>query len=194
MANLYTTNTKQKSSYGWLFIVLLILSFLWMNIFPAASSVIGSYEMGYGNILDAASPNFMYVVMLCFAQALLSWLVFEIVFKIYREILAYRIYSFVVPLDNLKNDSRLFYTYRNLIYGLFINLCFFFPYLYTFNITISVIVTVAMIILYAYHIKKTYSESIIGHFVFKNFTVPLFVFEILIIIFQLWGILAWKKY
>lgn len=189
MAEYYSVNVKQRSMInGWLVIFLLFLSFCFASVYPATMVDTWSFKVGYGDFFRTENLSFLIVSVL--SEALISWLFFEIIFRLYREILAYKIYSFVVPKENFKVESRLFYCYRNIIYGIFVNLCFFFPYLYLYNIFFSVIATLLMTLLYAIHIKKKYSESIIGHFVFKSFVVPLFVFEIIMIFFNLVGVIA----
>lgn len=189
MSEYFKVNVKQNSVInGWFAIVLLFLSFCFASVYPATMINTWSFKLGYGDFLNSTNMSFLVVSVL--SEALISWLFFEIIFRLYREILAYRIYSFVVPKENFKVESRLFYCYRNLIYGVFINLCFIFPYLYIYNIFFSVVTTLLMTLLYAIHIKKKYSESIIGHFVFKSFVVPLFVFEIIMIFLNLMGVMA----
>lgn len=190
MDSLSVTKTKRSESGGIVFILLLILSFFWINIYPTFGSVIYSFELGYGNVLNTASGNLSYLIFSTLLQGIIAWLAFEIVFWIYREVLSFKIYSFVMPLQKFKIESRLFYFYRNILVGIFINLSFFFPYLYIFSPLFSIIITLAMILIYAKHIKNKYSESIIGHFVFKTYIVPLFVFEIISVFIQVWGILA----
>lgn len=169
--------TSQKQKVNKLLIFLLYLSFIWISIYPVASTLVGNYYFSYGNIFDGSSMIFSSGLLYLIINALVSWIGFELIFIFYRFVLAFKIYSFVVPQEMLKNDMRTFYIYRNLIYGLFVNLCFFFPYLNSILVLVDVIVTMMAFILFSCHIKKKYSEPIVGHFVFKCFMYPVAFFE-----------------
>lgn len=178
---LFGNPERKKSSNGWLVIVLLILSFVWTSLFTTASSLTNLLYWNFGDLLDFNSVNFGSVLTMVFAEAISYWIVFEIVFYLYRYILQFKIYSFIIPKERLKIESRTYFIYRNVFYGLFLNLCFLFPYLYIFAPIVSLIATFATLILYSVHLNKTYAEPIIGHFVFKNFCFPIFVYQAIVL-------------
>lgn len=189
MAENYLFGEKKKSKNSGLIKFLLFLSFIWISLYTATSSLTTELYWNFGNMLDAASENFGSVGLFIIAEALIYWLAFELVFYLYRFVLQFKIYSFIVPANDLKNESRVFYIYRNVFYGLFMNLCFLFPYLHVFAPLMSLITMFAMLILYANHLNKTYAEPIIGHFVFKNFCFPLFVYQAFILLIDVIGVL-----
>ena len=84
----------------------------------------------------------------------------------------------------LKKTGIVFALTVGIFYGLFLNLCFLFPYLYQFAPLVSLASTFILLIFYANHLNKTYAEPIIGHFVFKNFCYPIFVYQALILLFD----------
>lgn len=172
-----TLQTKQNSNK--LTIFLLILSFVWISIYPATSAIVYDFSFNYGNVFDGTSLIFSSALINIFVNAIVSWVWLELIFMIYRFILNFKIYSFVLPVDKLKNEMRTFFIYRNLIFGLFLNICFMFPYVHTLAPLIDLIVTFSTFIYFASHIKKTYSEPIIGHFVFKAFITPVIIYETL---------------
>lgn len=178
---LFGNPERKKSSNGWLVIVLLILSFVWTSLFTTASSLTNLLYWNFGDLLDFNSVNFGSVLTMVFAEAISYWIVFEIVFYLYRYVLQFKIYSFIIPKERLKIESRTYFIYRNVFYGLFLNLCFLFPYLYIFAPVVSLIATFATLILYSVHLNKTYAEPIIGHFVFKNFCFPIFVYQAIVL-------------
>ncbi len=178
---LFGNPENKKSSNGWLVIVLLILSFVWTSLFTTASSLTNLLYWNFGDLLDFGSVNFGSVLTMVFAEAISYWIVFEIVFYLYRYVLQFKIYSFIIPKERLKIESRTYFIYRNVFYGLFLNLCFLFPYLYIFAPVVSLIATFATLILYSVHLNKTYAEPIIGHFVFKNFCFPIFVYQAIVL-------------
>ena len=185
MTENYLFNKRQeKPQRNGLIMVLLFLSFVWISLFTATSSYTNALYFNFGNILDTTSPNFSTMVFIVISEATIGLLGFELIFYIYRKILQFKIYSFIVPADSLKAESRTFYIYRNIFYGLFLNLCFLFPYLYQFAPIVSLASTFILLIFYAIHLNKTYAEPIIGHFVFKNFCYPIFIYQAIGLLFD----------
>ena len=175
---------QEKPQRNGLIMFLLFVSFVWTSLFTATSSFTNAIYFNFGNILDTTSPSFSTIFFIIISEAAIGFIGFEFVFYIYRKILQFKIYSFIVPADNLKAESRIFYIYRNIFYGLFLNLCFLFPYLYQFAPLISIASTFILLIFYANHLNKTYAEPIIGHFVFKNFCYPIFVYQAIVLLFD----------
>lgn len=185
MAESYIFDKRQeKPQRNGLIMILLFLSFVWTSLFTATSSLTGTLYYNFGNLLDASSANFSSIIFIILSESIIKLLIFEIVFYIYRYILQFKIYSFIVPLNSLKAESRVFYIYRNVFYGLYLNLCFLFPYLYQFAPLMSLASTFILLIVYANHLNKTYAEPIIGHFVFKNFCFPIFVYQAIVLLFD----------
>ena len=182
----------QKKQRTWVYKLLLFISFVWVSIYPSITGLSSDFFFNYGNILDASSANFSYALSMVLVEALLAWAMFEVVFYLYRLVLSFKVYSFVVPLEKLKIESRTFFIYRNIFYGLFLNLCFMFPYLFVYSEFMNLIITLAVTIFYACYLNKTYAEPIIGHFVFKNFCYPLFFYEALVVLSSVMEVLGWK--
>ena len=157
------------------YLVCLFLSFLWLSIYPTSIGLMDSFHYGFGNILS--SVNFGIVFAALLAETLASWITFEILFWIYRWVLSFKIYSFIVPMESLKAETRLYFIYRNVILGVIYNLCFVMPYLFAFSMFFDLIVTMIVLICYAKQLNERYSETIVGHFVFKNFCYPIFIYE-----------------
>lgn len=166
---------KKPRKNSWIYIFGLILSFVWLEFYPSTLGFLYSFENGFGNMFSNA--NTLAVVESVFFEAIVSWCAFEIVFWIYRWVLSFKIYSFIVPMDSLKAESRFYFIIRNVILGLIYNLCFIMPYLYSFSIFFDLLVTLVVMIFYAKHLNSVYSETIVGHFVFKCFCYPNFVYE-----------------
>ena len=180
----------QKKQRTWVYKLLLFISFVWVSIYPSITGLSSDFFFNYGNILDASSANFSYALSMVLVEALLAWAMFEVVFYLYRLVLSFKVYSFVVPLEKLKTESRTFFIYRNIFYGLFLNLCFMFPYLFVYSEFMNLIITLAVTIFYACYLNKTYAEPIIGHFVFKNFCYPLFFYEALVVLSSVMEVLG----
>lgn len=188
MAENYSLQKSKKVS-GWLYVFLLYLSFVWIAIYPVTNSLISSFVGNYGNLFDFSNPNFDYVIAMVLSYALVDLLVFEVGFYIYRLVLSFKVYSFIVPNDIFKTECRIYYIYRNLILGVFLNICFLFPYLYIFEGVFRILVTMSLLIIFAKHLATDYGETIVGHFVFKNFCYPIFVYESLVFILQILGVM-----
>lgn len=167
--------SKKPRRNSWIYIVGLILSYVWLEFYPATLEFLTSFEHGFGDMFS--DVNKFVVIENVIFEAIIGWIAFEIVFWVYRWVLSFKIYSFIVPMDSLKAESRLYCIIRNIILGLIYNLCFVMPYLYSFSIFFDLLVTMIVMIFYAKHLNSVYSDSIIGHFVFKCFCYPIFVYE-----------------
>ena len=186
--NLMQRNRTMEKSRG-LYIFLLFLSFIWISLYPSVNILTDNFHFGYGNLFDTNSSNFSYIMIMILSESLFYWIAFEFVFYLYRYVLAFKVYSFIVPAHKLKDESRIYFIYRNVFYGLFINICFIYPYLYMYSQFVNLVVTLIILIVYAKHLERTYGEPVIGHFVFKNFCFPVFVYEALVLISALLEVL-----
>ena len=178
---------KKPRRNSWIYIVCLILSFFWVSIYSTTTMFVTSLNLGYGDLLSKA--NLAVVFSSVLYDAIFSWICFEILFWIYRYILSFKIYSFVVPMDSFKAETRIYFIFRNLILGIVYNLCFVFPYLNIFSTFFDLLITLVVLIFYAKHLNLTYSDAIVGHFVFKNFCYPIFIYEAIEILFGIWVVL-----
>lgn len=178
---------KKPRRNSWIYIALLILSFVWLSIYPSTTTYVVSLNYGYGNIFS--DVNIFSVISNVFFEAIISWIGFEILFWIYRYVLSFKIYSFIVPMDSFKAETRLYFIIRNVILGLIYNLCFLFPYLYIYADFFDLFITLTVLIFYAKHLNATYSETVVGHFVFKNFCYPIFIYEAIEILLGIFVVL-----
>lgn len=181
----YMQKTKQKQ---WPYILLLYVSFVWVALYPAISSIAGSFIFDYGNLFDLNSPNFSYIVFTILLNGFYYFIGFELIFWLYRVILSFKIYSFIVPADRLKVESRVYFIIRNIIYGLYVNLCFFHPYLGSYMNLVDIVVTLITVLFFVRRLYRTYSEPIVSHFVFRYFCYPIFIYEALAILFNVIGV------
>ena len=186
MTNNIMLGQQTQVKNAWVYKLLLFISFVWISIYPATSMVASNFYFGFGGLFDSASRSS--VVIMILAEALSYWIVFEIIFFLYRWFLGFKIYSFIVPANKLKVETRAFFTYRNVFYGIFVNLSFLFPYLHSYALFFDLVVTLIVLIVYANHLNKTYAEPIIGHFVFKNFCYPVFVYQAIMLAIDFIGV------
>ena len=174
-------NNQTKTKTNKLIVFLLILSFVWVSLYPVLSAMTGNFYYNYGNLFNFSSPIFSNALIYIIVSALVSWIAFEVVFIAYRFLLGFKIYSFILPQNKFKNEARNYFIYRNIIFGLFLNICFIYPFLHVFVTLVDLVVTMTTFICFANHIKKSYSEPLIGHFVFKCFITPVVLYEILVV-------------
>ena len=178
---------KKPRQNKWIYIALLILSFVWLEFYSSTLSFVYTFETGYGDIFS--NLNISTALSSIFVNGIISWLSFEILFWIYRYVLSFKIYSYIVPMDSLKAETRMYFIFRNVFLGMICNLCFLFPYLYNFEPFFDLLITMIVMVMYAKHLNSFYAESIVGHFVFKNFCYPIFIYELFEIICGVWLVL-----
>ncbi len=178
-----------KKSYTGLYKLILFLSFVWTSFYLVANDYIDNFLYGVGNLFDASGRNFATIFISAIFMALIEWMIFELCLWVYRTFLAFKIYSFVVSPTEQKDEARLFFAIKNFLLGIVINLSFFFPYLYNIVEIFNFIFLMLMLLAFAYHIQKKYSQPIIAHFVFKCFIYPVFVYECLVLIIDVLGVI-----
>ncbi len=184
----YYSVTKKKTLGGWFYCLILVVSFLCIDFYITVSSetVFISFS---GNNIFASSQDIAYIFGLTVIEALIDWLVLEVIMWLYRTILSLKIYSFVVPAQTLKNECRLFFAIKNFLLAIIVNLCFAYPYLYSFVEAFNVLFLVLTLVTFAWHIQRRYSEPIIAHFVFKCFCYPIFFYECVVLLVSYLGVL-----
>lgn len=193
----FERNMETKKTYSWIYKLILFLSFVWISLYPvvlglSSEGILFNLGLG-GNVFDTSSSIFSDYLFLVLVEALLGWAGFEIIFWIYRWFLTMKIYSFIVPTSVLKNESRFFYAFKNLIYGVFVNLCFWFPYLFVYVEFFNLLLILGLLIIFAVRLQKKYSQPIIAHFVFKTYCYPVFVYECIILLFSILEVILWLK-
>ncbi len=186
---IYMIGKKDKVNFGFVYKIFLYLSFVWAN-FYATACILSERQYSYFGFFGAYTGNFVEdIVIYAIAFGLVYWALFEIMLFLYRNVLSFSIYSFIVPKTDLKNEARLFFTIKNLVYGAIANLCFLFPYLYVLLEFVNIILVLVLLIVFALRLQKKYSSPLIAHFTFKVFCYPVFVYELLLIIISVVGAL-----
>jgi len=181
----YSMSHNKSSEGGYVF--LLYLSFVWLSFFTSTNSIVWNLTLGYGQLFDFNSGNLFYEVFNILVYAAIELAALEVLFWIYRHILSYRVYTFVVPTDKIRKEFRAYYIIRNIVFGVLVNLCYLYPILYNLYDLFKIVTTLFIIVLFAYNIQKKYSEPIIAHFVFRNFYKPLFIYELILGFAYFWG-------
>lgn len=185
----YNNYANRKQPNNGVYTFLLYLSYVWVSLFSTSGILVTDFTMNFGRLFSFMSENLFYEVFYVLMYAGINTVLFLIILWFYRMFLATKVYTFVVPVERLKAECIIYFIIRNIFYGIFLNLCFLYPYIYNLDNLVNVTLTLIMTIVFAYKVQKEYSESIISHFVFKNFCYPVFWYQILIYILNLLGAL-----
>ena len=121
--------------------ILLLLSFVWLNLYTGISGI----SLISVSSLDV-SETWVYVALSLLFSGGISYLVFELLFFVYRFLLGFSIYSFMIPKQVFQNRFRLWFILRNVLLGVLYNLCFFFPYIAIYISVFDMILTMLVVI------------------------------------------------
>lgn len=164
--------------------VFLLLSFIWLNLYTTMTDI--NTAVHYFFPTDSLSFYLFGNVLL---KGIFDYLVFEMLFFVYRFCLGFSIYSFMIPKDVLKNKFRFWYIIRNLILGFIFNIRFFFPYFATYACIFEMLFNMLLVVVLYFDLSKEYVEPLVGQFVFKTLAYPVFIYEIVEMVFLAWGVL-----
>ncbi len=169
----------KKSILSSILPLLVFLSFIWLNLYTSVASVT---EI-------ALLQGDTYLVFGIILKGVLDYFVFEILFYIYRFLIGFSIYSFMIPKNVMKDKFRLWYLIRNVILGFLFNLRFFFPYLTVYLCIFELSFNFLFIFGLYFHLEKSYVEPLVGQFVFKTLAFPVIIYEIYRVVLLMVGVL-----
>jgi len=167
--------------------MLLFVSFVWLNLYASLSDFNGALFLNEGY-----SSPLSYMITSVLILSLSQYILFEILFFIYRLFIGFSIYSFMIPKNALLDRFRIWYIVRNLILGFVFNIRFFFPYISTYLSVVEIIMNFAFVIVLYFDLKKDYVEPLVGQYVFKTLVFPVILYEIYIVITQVVNVLWWR--
>jgi len=176
---------NQRSAFSRIVLpILVLLSFVWLNLYSTLTGLNSvSLDIGvYGSLAT-------YLGVSVFFAGLLDYIVFEILFFIYRLVLGFSIYSFMIPKNVLLDKFRIWYLVRNLLLGVIFNLRFLYPFFGTYICIFELILNMLLVIVLYFDLSKNYVEPLVGQFVFKTLAWPVFIYEIYIVIRLMAGVL-----
>ncbi len=149
----------------------LILSFMWLGFYPALCAF-NVYPMGV--VTGSVAGSLIVQVIL---MGLLYWIGFEIIMWVYRFCLGFSIYTFIVPIQAIKDNLKWCFILRNIVMGALYFLCIWYPYIYIYLIIIDAICLFAIFLLFSFVNMKKYVEPVVQPFVFKGLMLPFIVYE-----------------
>lgn len=182
----FARNAKKNKILAIILPVFLLLSFVWLNFYTTMTGV-NSFHF-FGDLRQLTFFLFAEVLI----KGIFDYIIFEILFFIYRFCLGFSIYSFMIPKDVLKNKFRFWYIIRNIVLGFIFNIKFFFPYFGTYTCIFEMLMNMVLVVCLYFDLSKEYVEPLVGQFVFKTLTVPVVVYEIYVMITLMWGVL-WER-
>lgn len=169
----------KKSVLSSILPLLVFLSFIWLNLYTSVASVT---EI-------ALLQGDTYLVFGIILKGVLDYFIFEILFYIYRFLIGFSIYSFMIPKNVMKDKFRLWYLIQNVILGFLYNLRFFFPYFTVYLCIFELCFNFLFIFGLYFHLEKSYVEPLVGQFVFKTLAFPVIIYEIYRVVLLMVGVL-----
>ena len=151
---------------------LLLLSFIWLYLYESLN--------GITQISVSSDISVSISVLLSFLFSCgIAYLSFEIMFFVYRFILAFSIYTYVVPKQVFQNRFRLWFVVRNVLLGIVFNLCFIFPYISQYLVVIEILFNFLFIICFFFSISTKYVDPLIRHFLFRIVVLWVLIYEVI---------------
>jgi len=164
--------------------MLTFISFVWLNLYSTLTEI---------NVVNLDYELFgsvdTYVFLSVLLAGLFDYLIFELLFFIYRLFLGFSIYSFMIPKNVMIDKFRIWYILRNVVLGIIFNLRFFFPYISTYLCVFELILNFGFIICLYFALAKNYVEPLVAQFVFKTLVIPVILYEVYVVIKLMVGVL-----
>ena len=174
---------KDSKPYDVFIVLGLVASFFVFGIFRA-------FETGNGtNIVTAGMTASSSFVVYVFYNALLSWLLFELVMRCYYFLVSFSIFSFVVPKKRFYYTFRAFWAIRNVIVAGIYFLLFASPIFINYVTLMVLIVDFLVFVGMFLWLKTKYFKLLMAPFAWRAFLRPFIVFETILVCFTLGGVL-----
>lgn len=159
---------QQRSILSRLLPLLVLLSFIWLNLYDN----IHSFPI-YSALGESGMGIFVIVI-----DGVIAYLVFELLFYIYRLCIGFSIYSFLIPKRVLIDSFRLWYLIRNIALGFIFNIRFFAPYFATYLCVFEVLLDFLFIFGLYWQLSRSYVDALVGQFVFRSLTIPIILYSV----------------
>lgn len=174
---------KPKSKiFEYLIILLMFCSFLILGAFRAFEH---GYQIGGVSVGDSASSAFWsYAVYL----AIISWIIFELVMRLYYFFVSLSVYVFVVPKKDAYCTFRAFYALRNVFVAGLGFLLFISPIWVNFYPVVVVLIDFIMLFFVFLWFKKKYLGVLLAPFAWKALLRPFIIYEFVLLIFNIGGL------
>ncbi len=158
--------------------IMLIVSFIFANFYTATQSVALEFLASYGSMY-----SLFFIIYLVFL-ALFDYLIFTLVLWLYRSVMAFRPYFYLVKTQTFNEHFKFWYFVRNVLYGALSCILFACPYLHMYFPIISLLLTFLVIVLTYVSLNK-HIDIMFKHMYFKLLMYPWFIFEAVTIIINI---------
>lgn len=181
----FARRKKREKIWSTVLPIILLLSFIWLNFYTTMTDINTSEKF------NSTNPSVAILFGDVLFKGVFDYVIFEALFFVYRFCLGFSIYSFMIPKQVLKNKFRFWYIFRNIVLGFIFNIRFFFPYFATYACIFEMLMNMVLVICLYFDLEKEYVEPLVGQFVFKTLAVPVILYEVVEMVFLVWGVL-WK--
>lgn len=150
--------------------LLLIVSFMFANIFYVAQGSV----IELTNLNSSQYEAYFFFELIVFA--LIDYVVMLLVLWIYRSVLSFRPYFYLVDKDTFNEKFKIAYLIKNVIYGAACFALFFVPHLQDLFLVLDLILSFMVVVL-TYVMLKNKIDIMFRHFYFKLLMYPWFIFQ-----------------
>ena len=173
----------KRSLFSRLLPFLVCLSFMWLNFYQY---IINGNSLGIA--IDGVSPLAILVSSVVL-NGIISYVIFEILLFIYKFFVGFSVYAFLIPVRVFNDKFRMWFLFRNLIAGVIYNLRIFVPYISAYLCIIDLIFNMIFILVLFADIAKKHVEPLVRQFVFRIMVTPIFIYEFIVVIRLVVGVL-----
>ena len=175
--------TEQKNGYDLLVMFFLLGSFFVYSMFRA-------FELGNGRAIvsissSATTTYWAYAIF----TALIAWVIFELVMRLYYFFVSFSIFMFALPKKRAFVVFRFFYAIRTLVVAGLSFLLFASPIFVNYLSFFILIVDMLMFVGVFFALKAKYFKTLLAPFAWKALLRPFLIFETLMILLQVGGVL-----
>lgn len=148
--------------------IMLIASFIFANFYYVAQDI-------SPDILAIDSGSYtLYLVLELGFYALLDYAILLLVLWLYRSVLSYRPYFYLVKVQVFNDTFKFWYFVRNVLFGTFACILFIAPYFAVYLPLLELILSFLVVLLTYFSLKK-YVDIMFRHMYFKLLLYPWFI-------------------
>ncbi len=179
MINITNNMSKygKKSTFEKLLPYLLIVSYAWLYFFTEVRDI-------SANLFGYDSAYLISLILGLLFLGACEYLILLVVLWIYRTIMAYRPYFYLVSVRTFNSHIKFWIIIKNLILGLLSMLLFYFPYLEAYSEIVEFIFGFLVIVCTYFSLQK-YIDEMFRHMYFKLMVYPWFVYQIISILLSI---------
>ena len=155
--------------------IMLIVSFVFANFYIATQTMTPEILSIY-----SSSYTLFFILYITFL-AVLDYAILLLVLWLYRTVMSYRPYFYLVKVQTFNEHFKFWYFVKNVLYGAICCILFVCPYLHMYFPIINLLLTFMVIVL-TYTSLQKHIDIMFRHMYFKLLMYPFFIFEAINII------------